>query len=174
MKPRLVLVCRPIGASLFLKKGIAMLDATELTETFARDGFISPIRVMSEVQAAADRARLEEAEAMASKWEDGHSLFREYANIGLDFVGRIVADPAVTDPVAALLGEELLILGCSFFIKEPKTTAYVSWHQDLHYWGLEADDEIRDHGLDCPVARNPGKRMHALCAGIALGNCRAP
>ena len=133
-----------------------MLDATELTETFARDGFVSPIRVMSAEQAAADRARLEEAEAMASQWEGGQSLFREYANIGLDFVGRIVADPAVTDHVASLLGEDLLILGCSFFIKEPQTTAYVSWHQDLHYWGLEADDEITAWVALSPATRESG------------------
>ncbi len=120
-----------------------MLDATEkLVDAYARDGFYFPVRVMSEADAAGHRADLERAEAMAARREDGRRFFREYANVALGFVDRISRSPAVTDPVAALLGEDLLVMACSFFIKEPKTTSYVSWHQDLHYWGLEGDDEV--------------------------------
>ena len=128
-----------------------MPDTLEtLGDRFARDGYVSPIRVFSAAQAAAYRARLETAEVQARALPDGESLFREYANIALDFVGEIVASPAVTDPVAELLGEDLLILGCSFFIKEPQTPAFVSWHQDLHYWGLDSDDV-----LTCWLALSP-------------------
>ena len=130
--------------------------ASTLAERYHRDGFVFPIRVFSEEKAAAYRARLEEAEEIARGIEEGGSLFREYANIGLDFVGEIMTDPAVTDPVAEILGEDLLALGCSFFIKEPKTRAYVSWHQDLHYWGLEGDDEITAWVALSPATRASG------------------
>jgi ectoine hydroxylase-related dioxygenase (phytanoyl-CoA dioxygenase family) len=120
-----------------------MFDAPEkLAATYDRDGFYFPIRVMSETQAAAYRADLERAEAMVVGREDGRRFFREYANVALGFADEICRSPAVTDPVAALLGDDLLVMACSFFIKEPKTTSYVSWHQDLHYWGLEGDDEV--------------------------------
>ena len=120
-----------------------MLDAAEkLVEDYARDGYFFPIRVMSEADAAACRAELEKAEAMVAGVEDGRRYFRDYSNVALGFVDRICRSPAVTDPVAAILGEDLLVMGASFFIKEPRTTAYVSWHQDLHYWGLEGDDEV--------------------------------
>jgi non-haem Fe2+, alpha-ketoglutarate-dependent halogenase len=120
-----------------------MFDAPEkLVESYARDGFYFPIRVMSEGRAASCRAELEKAEALARRREDGRRFFREYANLALGFVDEICRSPAVTDPVAALLGEDLLVMACSFFIKEPRTTSYVSWHQDLHYWGLEGDDEV--------------------------------
>ncbi|HET7410137.1 MAG TPA: phytanoyl-CoA dioxygenase family protein [Paracoccaceae bacterium] len=119
-----------------------MLDTTSLAESYARDGFFFPIRVMSDAQAATCRAELEKAEAMVRDRDDGRRFFREYANVALGFVDEITRSPAVTDPVAAILGEDLLVMACSFFIKEPQTTAYVSWHQDLHYWGLEGDDEI--------------------------------
>ena len=120
-----------------------MLDATEkLVEDYARDGYFFPIRVMPEADAAACRAELEKAEAMVAGVEDGRRYFREYSNVALGFVDRICRSPAVTDPVAAILGEDLLVMTASFFIKEPRTTAYVSWHQDLHYWGLEGDDEV--------------------------------
>ena len=120
-----------------------MFDATEkLVEAYARDGFYFPIRVMSEPQAAACRAEFEQAEAMAAGHEDGRRFFRDSSNVALGFVDRISRSPAVTDPVAAILGEDLLVFSSSFFVKEPRTTAYVSWHQDLHYWGLEGDDEV--------------------------------
>lgn len=123
---------------------------------FARDGYVSPVRVFSADQAAAYRRRLEDAERRAGERRLSDVLFREYANIALDFVGEIVAAPAVTDPVAGILGEDLLILGCSFFIKEPRTPAFVSWHQDLHYWGLEADDEITAWVALSPATRASG------------------
>ena len=75
-----------------------------MTETYERDGFVFPIRVMTEEKAAALRVRLEEAEALARDIPDGTVLFREYANIGLDFVGDLIKDPAVTDPVAEIPG----------------------------------------------------------------------
>lgn len=129
---------------------------SKLTDTYARDGFVFPIRVMTEEKATKLRVRLEEAEAIAKDIPDGDSLFREYANIGLDFVGDMIKDPAVTDPVSELLGEDLLILGCSFFTKEAQSTSYVSWHQDLHYWGLEADDEVTAWVALSPATRESG------------------
>lgn len=131
-------------------------DKSALADAYARDGFVFPIRVFSEEQAAAYRARLEDAEEIARGIEDGDYLFREYANLVLDFVGQIMTDPAVTDPVAAILGEDLLALGSSFFTKEPKTPAYVSWHQDLHYWGLEGDDEVTAWIALSPATRASG------------------
>ena len=29
-----------------------------------------------------------------------------------------------------------MVWGSTFFIKEPRSESYVSWHQDLRYWGL--------------------------------------
>ena len=134
-----------------------MLDTIEnLRARYDQDGFVFPVRVMTEDKALALRDRLEQAEAIAKDLPDGVNLFREYANIGLDFVGDMIKDPAITDPVAALLGEDLLILGCSFFIKEAESTQYVSWHQDLHYWGLEADDEVTAWVALSPATRESG------------------
>ncbi|MEM1164547.1 MAG: hypothetical protein AAGJ28_26760, partial [Pseudomonadota bacterium] len=70
-----------------------MLDDTQaLTDQYRRDGFVFPIRAFSAEQAAAYRARLEEAEAKVADHPDPGAFFREYANIGLDFVGEIVKD----------------------------------------------------------------------------------
>ena len=42
----------------------------------------------------------------------------------------------------ALLGPDILVWGATFFIKEPRTESFVSWHQDLRYWGLDSDAEV--------------------------------
>ncbi|MEM7742535.1 MAG: phytanoyl-CoA dioxygenase family protein [Pseudomonadota bacterium] len=119
-----------------------MLDHNNIASTYDRDGFVFPIRVFPEAQAESYRANLERAEQIARGIPEGDTLFREYSNIGLSFVGEILESRAVTDPVAAILGEDLIVMACSFFIKPASSTAFVSWHQDLHYWGLEGDDEV--------------------------------
>ena len=134
-----------------------MFDSPDaLAEQYRRDGYLAPIRVMTAERAAECRALLEQAEAMAADDPEATSYFREYANIGLGFVGDILKDAAVTDPVAAILGEDLLVMACNFFIKEPRTTAYVSWHQDVHYWGLQEDEEVTAWIALSPATRESG------------------
>ncbi len=41
-----------------------------------------------------------------------------------------------------IIGPDILCWGTSFFIKERRDPGYVSWHQDLTYWGLEPPDII--------------------------------
>ena len=36
----------------------------------------------------------------------------------------------------------MLVWNASFFIKEPQTEDYISWHQDLTYWGLTESHEV--------------------------------
>jgi ectoine hydroxylase-related dioxygenase (phytanoyl-CoA dioxygenase family) len=44
--------------------------------------------------------------------------------------------------VSQIIGPDLLVWSCGFFIKEPDSGSYVSWHQDLNYWGLDGDQEV--------------------------------
>jgi ectoine hydroxylase-related dioxygenase (phytanoyl-CoA dioxygenase family) len=43
---------------------------------------------------------------------------------------------------SAILGQDILLLYTSIFAKEPMTESFVSWHQDLTYWGLDGIDEV--------------------------------
>jgi len=120
-----------------------MLDSPEaLAARYARDGYAFPLRAMSAAEAAGHRARLEAVEAAVKDDPARRKTLRRYANIVLDFVDGITRLPAITGPVSALLGPDLLVLDASFFIKEARSPHFVSWHQDLHYWGLEGEDEV--------------------------------
>lgn len=109
---------------------------------FERDGYLFPVTVMSEDAAAGYRAQLETIERRHADDPDRLKVLRRYSNIVLPFVDEIARMPGVTDPVAGILGPDLLALDCSFFIKEANTPNFVSLHQDLHYWGLEGEDEV--------------------------------
>jgi len=115
-------------------------------ETFAaqyqRDGYVSPNRAMSLAEAADYRSRLEAVEHAVKDDPARRKTLRRYSNIVLDFVDHITRLPNITERVAAILGEDLLVLDASFFIKEANTPNHVTWHQDLHYWGLEGEDEV--------------------------------
>ncbi len=50
--------------------------------------------------------------------------------------------PEVIEPVQDILGPDLLVWGAGFFNKEPHSANFVSWHQDLNYWGLSDLEEV--------------------------------
>ena len=103
-----------------------------LVENYERDGYVFPLDVIDEDTAAGMRAELEKAEA--------HPNYRglgPYPHMAMPWLDDLIRHEAILGPVRQLLGNDLLVWGTSFFIKEANTESYVSWHQDLHYWGLE-------------------------------------
>lgn len=116
--------------------------ATDLVARYERDGFVFPIDVMTEGEATGYRHQLEELEAKDSEEFPINACVRRYPNQVLPFVDEITRCPQITDIVAEILGPDLLVLDSPFFIKEAHTAHFVSWHQDLHYWGLEGEQEV--------------------------------
>lgn len=103
-------------------------------EAFERNGYHFPLRVLSEAEAAECRRRIEAFEArhgliMKTAWRNKPHLLFPWLN-------ELIRHPKILDAVEDLLGPDLLVWGSSFFIKEPRDPAYISWHQDSTYWGL--------------------------------------
>jgi len=111
-------------------------------QQFQRDGYVFPLQVMTRESAALCRQQLETCEREFQDPKALRRMLRRYPNLVLPFVDEITRMPAITDAVAELLGEALLVLDCPFFIKEANSPAFVSWHQDLHYWGLDGEEEV--------------------------------
>lgn len=111
-------------------------------ERFERDGFLFPLDVLTPDEARAARAELEEAEREAGNDKRLKDVIKSGGNMVLPFIDRLSRDPRITDAVASLLGPDLLLWACSLFIKEPHTSAFISWHQDVHYWGLDDASEV--------------------------------
>ncbi len=104
-------------------------------EAFHRDGFVSPIDIFSEEEAARLRAELEAAEA---NWPEAFvGAARNNAHLNLTCLDEIVHNTALVDAAEDLVGPDILNYGTVLFIKEPHDPGFVSWHQDARYMGLE-------------------------------------
>jgi ectoine hydroxylase-related dioxygenase (phytanoyl-CoA dioxygenase family) len=111
----------------------------QAVDHYQRAGYVSPIRVMSAAEAEGYRRRLEAIEA-SGRLPAG--ALRTKSHLLLTWVDEIVRNPRVLDAVESVVGPDILVWGTSFFIKEPRNSSYVSWHQDLTYWGLEPADIV--------------------------------
>ncbi len=121
------------------------MDAKErarIKAQYEARGYHFPIRVMREAEALAVRKSYAEQEALAADDPSVAGAIKTYVNLVLPFIDQVTRLAAILDPVEALLGPDLLVYSAEFFIKEPETETFVSWHQDLHYWGLDQDNEV--------------------------------
>jgi chlorinating enzyme len=109
-------------------------------EQFRRDGCVFPVRVMSEGAALDLRARLE-----AFERETGGPLkgdLRHKSHLLFTWLADLVRSEAIVDAIEDLYGQHLLCWTTNFFIKEAANPAFVSWHQDSTYWGLDRPDVV--------------------------------
>ena len=111
--------------------------ADDWRERFARDGFLSPIRILDESEAFAHRRRMEQAER---SFGDLHYQGKVYTILRSPM--ELATHPRVLEVVNALIGPNVLLWNGTYIVKEPHSPAHVSWHQDLAYWGLDGDDQV--------------------------------
>jgi non-heme Fe2+,alpha-ketoglutarate-dependent halogenase len=105
---------------------------------YREQGFLSPVRVMSEAEALALRAKLETIEdAMGGPLRGD---LRHKTHLLFPFLAELVCNARILDAIEDLLGPDILCWSSNFFIKEAADPAFVSWHQDSTYWGLSAPD----------------------------------
>lgn len=107
---------------------------------YRRDGFLFPLPVLSPAEALDCRRRLEAVEAAHGGRLTGE--LRHKPHLLFTWLADLVRHPAILDPVEDVLGPDLLVWTTSFFVKEARDPAFVSWHQDATYWGLSEPDVI--------------------------------
>ena len=112
----------------------------EQVKQYERDGYVSPIRVMSAAAAAELRAKLEAFEAKAGGPLKGD--LRHKSHLLFAWLADLVRLDGIVDAIEDLYGPDLLCWTTNFFIKEAANPAFVSWHQDSTYWGLSRPDVV--------------------------------
>ncbi|MDD9917138.1 MAG: phytanoyl-CoA dioxygenase family protein, partial [Rhodospirillaceae bacterium] len=55
---------------------------------------------------------------------------------------KLIRNPKLVEAVSQILGPDLMVWSSGLFIKEANTESYVTWHQDLTYWGLDDAEEV--------------------------------
>lgn len=112
-------------------------DISSFISTYNRDGFVSPVRLLSADQALRHRRELENAEQQIG---DLHYKPKVHTILRSPF--ELVTLPSVLDIVEQMIGPDILLYNVTYIIKEPGSKSHVSWHQDLTYWGLSHDDQV--------------------------------
>lgn len=120
---------------------------------YERDGFLHPVDVLTAGEAATERALVEglERDFEGKLAQPVGSYLRLAAYLASDVPLRVARDARVLDAVEGILGPDIMMWSCEYFIKEANSEKIVSWHQDLTYWGMDGSD----HEVTAWVALSP-------------------
>lgn len=109
----------------------------QIAADYDRDGFVFPLDILSAAEAQELRDDLEAAEAAYANDRKKLALVRGFPARLLPSFDRLVRHPRMVAAATAVLGPDVMVWGSGHFIKEANTPSFVSWHQDLTYWGLD-------------------------------------
>jgi hypothetical protein len=123
-------------------------------QRYERDGFVAPVRAFSPSEAASYRRQLEAIEQAlggplpANLQTQPHLLFK--------WLDDFIRHPGILDAVEDLVGPNVLCYISKLFMKEPHDPAFLAWHQDATYWGLEPPDIVTAWVAFTPSNRSNG------------------
>jgi non-haem Fe2+, alpha-ketoglutarate-dependent halogenase len=79
------------------------------------------------------------------------------AHLYLPWMEEVVRHPQILDAVETIIGPDILCWSSRFFIKNPGEKGFVSWHQDVTYWGLDVSENILTAWIAfTPATKNNG------------------
>lgn len=107
---------------------------------YERDGYYCPLDVLDAGEVARYRGALEAYEADAGQPVSGP--MRSKSHLLFTWADELIHLPSVLDAVEDLIGPDILCWNTLWWIKEARSEAFVSWHQDLRYWGLDTNDLV--------------------------------
>lgn len=114
-----------------------ILTADQIQE-YHENGFVSPIRVMSEDEACSIKTKLEEAEKKFP--QDFNPENRNNLHLIFPFLDELAHNSVIVNAVEDLLGPDISLWASVMFSKDPATDHFVSWHQDATYMGMNSCD----------------------------------
>ena len=115
------------------------LDAQSI-EAFNREGYLAPIRVISDAQAKTCRMKLEDYERSTGAPVSG--IYRFKLNLLFKWADDLIRNEAILDVVEDLLGPNILCWNSNLFLKEAGDSKYVAWHQDSPYQGMSESEGV--------------------------------
>lgn len=114
----------------------------DLKRAYDRNGYVCPIRVMPADEMGAIRARLEDYLSQSTRNTKEDPFLQFKVHMVFPWADRLIRDPAVLDAVEALIGPDILVWNTAVLIKKPQRQDFVSWHQDVYYWGNHPDHVV--------------------------------
>jgi len=109
-------------------------------EQYHEEGYLSPIDLMSESEAAKLLSQLEEAERLHPEHINAEN--RNNPHLVFKFLDELAFNELILDAVEDLIGPDFSLWGSVLFIKEPSSKHFVSWHQDATYMGMTSNNFV--------------------------------
>jgi hypothetical protein len=109
-------------------------------DSYTDKGFVYPVDVFSREQAAQYLGMLESFEAQRNQQLSKGFNFKPH--LLFKWVDEIARHPAVLDAVEDIIGPDILLFHLSVWPKNPHDSAYINWHQDATYFGLDPSTQI--------------------------------
>jgi non-haem Fe2+, alpha-ketoglutarate-dependent halogenase len=116
--------------------------SSEQRRFYEENGYLCPLGVFSESETQVFRRQFdgyteENRERLSKLIPRERRAVYALTHFSLPWVYEIVSHPRVLDAVEGVLGPNLLVWGSDWFVKFPGDAAFISWHQDGAYWGLQ-------------------------------------
>ena len=121
---------------------------------YQTEGFLSPLPALEPELTRDTLAKVEAYEAQQGEFPSKGLK----AHLYLPWMERVVRHPTILDAVETLVGPDILCWSSRFFIKDPGDGGFVSWHQDVTYWGLDVSENI----LTAWIALSPATRENGV------------
>ena len=127
---------------------------------YHEQGYVYPVTAFSGDEARARRRQLEEGEKAHGLAPDQRRKMYLY----LKWVDDVLRHPRILDAVEDVIGPDILAFHMTLWIKEAQTDAFISWHQDSTYFGLDPAEHVTAW-----VALSPST-MESGCVQVVPGS----
>lgn len=108
-------------------------------EYYHHNGYLSPFNILNAAEVNYCLQSFETIETQFGGAMNTHEL-RHKPHLIMGWADRLVHNPKILDLVEDLIGPDILCWESALFIKPSQSESYISWHQDLTYWGLDDSD----------------------------------
>jgi non-haem Fe2+, alpha-ketoglutarate-dependent halogenase len=114
----------------------------EQRQSYEENGYLCPLRVFSDSETAGFREQFdqytgENRERLSKLIPRERRAVYGLTHLSLPWVYQMASHPKVLDAVEGAIGPNILVWGSDWFVKFPRDPAFISWHQDGAYWGLQ-------------------------------------
>ncbi len=107
---------------------------------FDRDGYLFPLDAFRPDEVAPVAAQVMD---FAANGVPGLTVpWHQKTYLLLPALDDLLRDPRLTGLVAPILGDDLLALSADVFVKPPRSTKRITWHQDVNFWDLAPWDML--------------------------------
>jgi len=119
---------------------VSKILSSAALQQYKDEGYYYPLDVLTPAEATQCRAGIEGIER-----ERGHPTTgaeRSKTHILYPWIDNLVRHPRILDAIENIIGPDILCWNTVWWIKEPTSEDFVSWHQDRLYLGLDTDEFV--------------------------------